>query len=314
MTIESVSYPDDLSSWDGSSDRQPFYLELFGETSPVLDIAYAEVCAPPASQVDDTSRASPLYEHWWTIGRPGPFEHHGGLLGKLPRPEDLWERLHDPAARVYLYFPLGGGWRVKELAATIKYMRPVPHEKEFLERAAQDWGIIGPFVEGASSLAMNAGPVGAAAGLAAHKTVATLNSLAHLKIGTVPQIAGFEWTATKVTARSDTHGGALQGVVWSLPRSLLTELGGRITGSLAVSFIPDRKQRAHEVWDKGLTFESKAILAQAVVYGSENEEHWAPAQDSRADDTPEEDKRAEDKGVIELAVSPRFQLEPVTSP
>lgn len=71
MTIESASHPEDLSQWDGK-DEDPFYFEVFGETSPVLDVAYAEVI-PPGS-VDggaQTTQTTPVYEYWWTIGHPG---------------------------------------------------------------------------------------------------------------------------------------------------------------------------------------------------------------------------------------------------
>jgi hypothetical protein len=41
MTIESVSHPDPLSGWDADDSEQPYYLELFGETRPSVNIAYA---------------------------------------------------------------------------------------------------------------------------------------------------------------------------------------------------------------------------------------------------------------------------------
>jgi hypothetical protein len=69
--IETVSYPEDLSSWD--PDAQPFYLELFGETSPKMDLSYAEVL-PSGSGADgqpQTAAPTPIYEYWWTIGHPG---------------------------------------------------------------------------------------------------------------------------------------------------------------------------------------------------------------------------------------------------
>jgi len=45
--------------------------------------------------------------------------------------------------------------------------------------------------------------------------------------------------AAKVTFGSPEHGGVMQGVVWTLPKSMFAELGGRLTGGLAVSFLPD---------------------------------------------------------------------------
>ncbi|HEY3759177.1 MAG TPA: hypothetical protein VGL37_05410 [Solirubrobacteraceae bacterium] len=46
MTIESISHPADLAQWKGE-DEDPFYLEVFGETSPVIDTTYAEVIRSP---------------------------------------------------------------------------------------------------------------------------------------------------------------------------------------------------------------------------------------------------------------------------
>ena len=55
--IETTSWPADLTDW--APAENPFYLELFGETSPVLDTALAEVL--PAGAADPrtcTSRSA----------------------------------------------------------------------------------------------------------------------------------------------------------------------------------------------------------------------------------------------------------------
>src|SRR5258708_5378711 len=122
--IEVVSWPANLAEWDAR--EQPFYLEVFGETSPRVDLTYAEVLQP-ASAPDGPPPAAagaPIYEYWWTIGHPGrPHEmkYWWDGLGRDPGSDDLWENLDETAARVYLFFPLGGGWRIKELVATVKY-------------------------------------------------------------------------------------------------------------------------------------------------------------------------------------------------
>jgi hypothetical protein len=132
MTIESVSHPEPLSAWDAKNPDQPYYLELVGETSPSVDTAYAQIVPAGASSgAPQSATAAPVYEYWWTIGHPGHPHHQGGFLERVLGPDNLWERLADPAARVYMYFPLGGGWRVNELVATVKYMSPVAHEQTF---------------------------------------------------------------------------------------------------------------------------------------------------------------------------------------
>jgi hypothetical protein len=285
MTIESVSHPAPLSDWDARDPGQPFYLELYGETSPVLDTSFGTVISPA---VDDAHPPA-TYEYWWTIGHPGHPHRRGGLLEKVLGPKDLWERLDEPAARVYLYFPLGGGWRVKELAATVKYMTPVAHEQTFLEKAAEDWQVVQPFVEGASKLASAAGSAGVIAGSVAGTSASLLGGLAQLKLDSVPQVKGFEWSATKVTFGNREHGGVVQGVLWTLPKSMFAELGGRLTGTLAVSFIPEHQQQPGHVAADPPSLEQGSLLAHAVVYGPGGDEHWAP----------------EKRSFIRLAIAPR---------
>ncbi len=275
MTIESASHPD-LAHWDGTGD-DPYYFEVYGETSPVLDTAYGEVM--PAGPVDgaaQTTQPAPVYEYWWTIGHPGHRPERGGLLERIRGPRDLWDRLPDPAARIYLYFPMGGGWRVKELAATVKYMSPVAHEQSFWEKAAQDWQLVQPLVDDASKLATAAGPL---AGAAASGSARMLGAMAQLKLSSVPPIKGFEWSAGKVAFGNKDHGGVRQGVMWTLPASMFRELGGRLTGSLAVSFLPDHRQTANTVSTEDPKPEPQDLLAHAVVYSPDGDEHdhWAPA-------------------------------------
>jgi hypothetical protein len=133
--IESASFPSPLSSWDPhESSGSPFFLEIYGETSPVLDMQYAEVVAAGSS--DDavqSQAASPVYEYWWTLGHGGHNPHGSGLMHRAfgdPEPFNPWAHLKDvegAVARVYFFFPLSGNWRIKELVATIKYLTQHSH-------------------------------------------------------------------------------------------------------------------------------------------------------------------------------------------
>jgi hypothetical protein len=280
VTIESASYPADLSQWDGAGGEL-YYFELFGETNPLVDTAFAELApagAEPARTVD-TAQPAPVYEYWWTIGHPGHRPEQTGLLKHITGPNNLWERLPDPAARVYVYFPMGGGWRVKELGATVNYMSPVAHQESFWEKAAQDWQTIQPLVDGASKLATVGGPI---AGGAAAGSAKMLGALAQLKLSSVPPMKGFEWSAAKVAFGNKKHGGVAQGVMWTLPPTMFKELGGRLTGSLAVSFVPDRAQAPATVVGDNPEPEAQDLLAHAVVYSPDgnDHDHWAPAIDS----------------------------------
>ena len=121
--IEVVSYPPDLASWDQS--KNPFYLEVFGETEPILDMSYAEVL-PSGSDTAKTTAVTPIYEYWWTIGHGGQAPDHHHLWPERPSEKPIWNKLEDIAARVYLYFPINAGWRIKELVATVKIPKSRP--------------------------------------------------------------------------------------------------------------------------------------------------------------------------------------------
>ena len=108
-----------------------------------------------------------------------------------------------------------------------------------MEKAAQGWQTIQPLVDGASKLASIAQPV---AGAAATQSAKVLGAVAQLKLSSVPTIKGCEWSAGKVAFGNNEHGGVAQGVMWTVPPSMFEELGGRLTGSLAVTLIPDHRQ------------------------------------------------------------------------
>ena len=147
--IEVASWPDDLAKWDANDN--PFYLEFFGETEPQLDEAYAEVVPAGGTDPKDIADA-PVYEYWWTLGHPGTAEHHQHWLPRN-NGKAIWEDLDDPAARVYLYFPICGGWRIKEIVATLKYLSPMPEERDWRERAAKALHLAQPLMSDAGQVA-----------------------------------------------------------------------------------------------------------------------------------------------------------------
>src|SRR5579875_2858709 len=97
----------DPATW--KPDDQPFYLEVYGETSPLVDEALAEVV--PANGSDPKSTAdAPVYEYWWTLGHPGTAAEHHHWYQPKPGVTPAWLDLQETAARVYLYFPASAGW------------------------------------------------------------------------------------------------------------------------------------------------------------------------------------------------------------
>lgn len=238
--IEYVSYPAPLAEWNPPS--QPFYLEVCGETSPVLDTASAEVM-PAGKDAAVSSASAPVYEYWWTLAHPNSREHADSQPDVLSRPDDsgqpVWERLRaSSAARVYLYFPVSQGWRIREIMATVKYLTPVQQQESWWDKAGKDLRLLTPLVGDAGNI-VDLIPGGA--------TVSKwLTTISKLQLSSVPQTKDFPWTVEKVT-RGGNGKEVMQGVVWNLPRSLLEAQGGRVTGSLAVSVLPAGTQRGEAV-------------------------------------------------------------------
>jgi hypothetical protein len=264
--IRVATWPDPLSDWDG--EKPPFYLEIFGEAEPVVDAHFAEVL-PPGKSDAETTVSTPIYEYWWTIGHPGlrPEHHH-----LLPHKSDSkWAQLQDTAAHVYLYFPINAGWRVKELVATVKYLSPTKDEKTLSERAAEDWQRAEPALSAAGSISQALSPI-PGVGTVAAGAAPVLSALSKLQIGTVPQGAqGFDWYVAKVSTAGQESRGVLQGIMWTLPKQMFEALGGRLTGSLAVSFVPcqDKSSEAIEL-------KAGQLRGHAAVFFKDSPS-WVPA-------------------------------------
>jgi hypothetical protein len=204
----------------------------------------------------------------------------------------VWGSLKDPAARVYIFFPIDSGWRIKELIATVKYLSPVHNQKTLSQKAGEDWQKVQPIVAGARGLAGALGPVPGVGAIAAG-AAPILSALAKLQIGSVPQGAkGYDWSAGKVTTGPSKSHGVRQGVVWTLPKVMFEELGGRLTGSLALSFIESRQQSDSSVAE--WVPKPAPLMAHAVVY-ADDKEKWVPSQSS----------------FVQLLLSPRVQKQPV---
>jgi hypothetical protein len=264
--IQVVSKPEDLSKWDG--ENPPFYLEIFGETEPVVDESFAEVL-PPGKSSAESAASTPIYEYWWTIGHPGlrPERHH--LLDR--KEQSPWSDLADTAAHVYLYFPVNAGWRIKELVATVKYLSPTRDQKSLSDRAAADWQKLEPALSAASSISQALAPVPGVGAITAG-AAPVLSALSKLQVGSVPQGApGFDWYVEKVSTAGVKGRGVLQGIMWSLPKEMFEALGGRLTGSLAVSFIPCQAKGSTSV-----TLGAAALRGHAAVY-FKDETTWVPA-------------------------------------
>jgi len=289
--IKVASHPRDLSTWNGN--HPSFYMEIFGETEPLMDRNYGEIL-PPGGIEAKTTANTPIYEYWWTIGHL-PFYEPGNTRRHRSRNDSPWRHLRKEAAHVYLYFPINAGWRIKELVATTKYLSPAHHELTGSEKAAHSWQKISPVLSEASTLAPLLAPL-PGVGAAAAGAAPVLSALSKLRIGSVPQgPQGYDWFVKKVTTSGVSHRGVMQGVMWSLPKDMFMDLGGRLTGSLAVSFIPNARQP-----DKHWRPEAGAVHGHAGVFStgraglfSKQRVDWVPSV----------------KDFVELKLSPRWAEE-----
>lgn len=164
---------------------------------------------------------------------------------------------------MYLYFPISGGWRVQELAASAKYLRPVQRQSVRTDEAAAEWQRLQPILAGASQAAgvLTAIP---GVGIAAASMALVLSAVSKLQFGAVPQgVKGFDWYVEKVTVPAAGGHGVMQGVVWAIPKGMFELLGGRLTGSLAVSFMPTAAPGQQSPQVKTLP-----VLPHAAVYNS----------------------------------------------
>jgi len=269
LVIRVASFPQDLGAWD--QDEQPYYLEVFGEAEPVLDMAHAEVI-PAGGDVAGTTTTTPIYEYWWTIGHGGTKPQHRHLFEDRKK-LDLWHRLEDVAARVYMYFPISGGWRAQELVASAKYLSPVAKQSDWTAKAAADWQRMQPILAGAGHAAGALGTVPGVGAVAAGVSP-ILSAMSKLQVGSVPQgVKGFDWYVEKVTVPASARHGVMQGIVWAIPKKMFELLGGRLTGSLALSFVPTWPAEDKSTWRA----RPLPMLAHAVVY-ADGQKSWVPAQ------------------------------------
>ncbi len=268
--ITLASFPAELDTWD--QDEHPFCLEVFGESEPLLDMSHAEVI--PAGRSDAvTSTPTPIYEYWWTLGHGGTKPEHRHLSEGRAR-DMLWDRLDEIAARVYLYFPVSGGWRTHEILASTKYLSPVMHQADWTEKAAADWQRMQPIIDGAGHVASMLGVV-PGVGTVAAGMAPVLSAVSKLEVGNVPQgVKGFEWYVERITVAATAGHGVMHGVVWAIPKDMFELLGGRLSGSLALSLVPTASTDPNSAW-RPLTL---PMLGQAVVY-ADGDCRWVPAHD-----------------------------------
>jgi hypothetical protein len=263
--LQTASYPRELSQKQLMDKKHPFYLELFGETQPLIDTKYAEVL--PAGSIDiiqQNVESVPIYQYWWTLG------YCEGLKPSENLPLIHWLHKSDTFVTISLYFPISGGWRIKELLPTIRDLKPFHEQLSMWHEAGKIWNDIAPLFIGVASLPLRVNPL---TGI----PLALLPSLSKLHINTVQPEKDFAWSVDKVSFQQPPYG-LMQGVRWNIPYKLFHKLGRRLTGSLAVCFIPSQVQSKAEDINNPPQFTRQPILAQAVVNLKHHHPHYLPEQ------------------------------------
>lgn len=252
--IKYVTYPRNTARWNHEEDI--FFLEVFGETRPRLSPEYLQLLLPEEDRsVGQSTNLAPLYEYYWSLG----YIDHGGKHG----PSSWGGELADTAAEVCFYFPTWGGWRVLELLATIKYLCPSKQHDSLLQEASHMFATAQPIVEDASKLAAigsglpGVGPIAAG-------TAVLLDTIARLKVTSVPPSNGYEWFVQRVT-RHIQGKGLVHGIKWTIPKKMFVEFGARLKGSIAVSVIPSMLQSPSEQSDD-IRLEPLPLRATATMH------------------------------------------------
>ena len=119
---------------------------------------------------------------------------------------------------MYLYFPISGGCRTQELAASTKYLSPVEHQSDWSDKAAADWQRMQPILAGAGQAASGLGVV-PRIGTVAAGAAPILSAVSKLQVGMVLQgVKGFDWYVEKVTVPAAAHHGVMQGLCGQFPK------------------------------------------------------------------------------------------------
>jgi hypothetical protein len=169
-----------------------------------------------------------------------------------------------------VFFPTTGNWRIKEVVANLQFLTPVPEIHKVWSEIANDLTTLTPLIADAGRLASIV-PGGATAG-------AVLSTISKFSIASVPQTV-VDWSVAKITCLTDGNNSApYQGIAWRIPSNAFEVIGGRLTGSVAVSFVPAVRQTgANSLTYDSAMFGSMPILCTAVVHAEEFANLWLPS-------------------------------------
>jgi hypothetical protein len=258
--LETVSWPPDLERCDEGMSR--LTLQLYGQTSPSICPLTEEWHL--ATEGDNV----PLYEYVWSLALA---EDVCDSLASSTQEHSLPFRHADDSAMIWLLFPQTCGWRVCELAATIKLLRPLPHDDKLLEKVSDYWKIAAPTIDSVATL------LGSVPTPQTQAVATVVGVLAKLRLTALPPVEGYAWSVRRVSRLVGDE--IREGVQWTLPKSMFTKLGGRVTGSLLVYLQPVARQRGTTVATQAPAMQMGAILVRGVVRGLQDPKTYIPNDD-----------------------------------
>ena len=163
-------------------------------------------------------------------------------------------------AHVRLLFPHTCGFWIHEIAASVKLLSPPP--LDFAEKVGKDVTAVQPFLGLAGGAVAAVGAVGGPAVSAAGHV---LSAVAKVKMNDVPSTREFPWSVQKFSVRSGAE--EWDGIVWNLPGDMFESCGDRITGSVAVVFLPsasDDELKPTEIEGEALFEERSPDLPRVI--------------------------------------------------
>ena len=231
--ITVASFPGDLGAWN--QDEHPYYLEVFGEAAPALDMAHAEVI-PAGGSDAATTNPTPIYEYWWTIGHGGSKPEHRHLF-EAEEARPLASTRRRGGARLSVLPDLG-----RQACAGARGEREVPQSGP---------ATVGLDRQGGAGLAAHAadprgrrtgrlhtrGGAGLGNGRGGRRPD-TLGSREAAGRNRPSRVKGFHWYVEKVTVPPCALTWRDAGSRLGDPEGDVRASRRRLTGSLAVSLIP----------------------------------------------------------------------------
>ena len=211
------------------------FLEITGDPNPVTSPEITKNATPDKKGADP---ATAVYVYSWTLCVTG---HKVDWVNALKKGRNG----EDGILVQFLFHTSNTGFRVKELAATVRQLAPNKKVPGVGARIVRTINKFKPLIQGAGELIGGAG-----------KTIA--NAITGFQIDAAPEDE-YGWYVKTITAYDRE-----QGVEWFLPKQMIASLGNRISGGVAILFhhydrpTPDAAAQQGRAQDAAAEFDLEA--------------------------------------------------------